>query len=325
MHDLERMARKSRLGRQVRQARRGLRAVRLARSILGVLLSLALLAVGLVALAYVVTNRANGTMVTSLGETRRYIVHVPQSYDGTTAVPLVISIHGYMDWAAHQEMMTGWSALADEEGFIVVYPLGTEFPRRWRAYATEGEAAQADVVFLTELIDKLGGEYVIDPARIYVNGLSNGAGMSLRLACEAPERVAALGLVAGAYLLPWEACAAEQAVPAVVFHGTADPLVPFGGGPSESFDEPFPEMVGWVDSLAERNGCSGETALPQSGAVGGVQYTGCTAEVRFYVIEGGGHTWPGGEPLPESITGMTTDDISATEVMWAFFQAQPLP
>jgi polyhydroxybutyrate depolymerase len=114
-------------------------------------------------------------------------------------------------------------------------------------------------------------------------------------------------------------------VPAIVFHGTADPIVPYSGGPSKSFDIPFPSIPEWIDTLAERNGCTGApVGIPVSGDVSGTQFTNCEADVIFYTIAGGGHAWPGGGQLPEFIVGYTTRDVDATWTMWDFFQSHPL-
>ncbi len=145
------------------------------------------------------------------------------------------------------------------------------------------------------------------------------------LSCALADRIASVGMVSGAYLLPWDECQPSRKVPAVLFHGTADGVVPYYGGPSEPFDLPFPNIPEWARALAERNGCRAEPeGLPPSGDVSGVRYTGCEADVVFYTITGGGHAWPGGEPMPERIVGYTTDDIDATSVMWQFFEAHPL-
>ena len=291
-----------------------------------ILLGLPLLLVLSMGAFYLIANRSNGT-VESSGETRRYLLYVPESYDPSTPTPLVISIHGFAEWPAHQMQVSGWNELADQHGFIVVYPMGTSFPLRWSAFgASNGDSdAGRDVDFISALIDQLSAEYNIDPQRIYANGLSNGGGMSFALACMLSERIAAVGMVSGAYMLPWEQCNPARAVPAMVFHGSADEIVPYQGGPSHMFELPFPNIPAFVAALAQHNGCSGETVeLPASGDASGVQYTDCTADLIFYTITGGGHGWPGGEPIPEWIVGYTSMDINATQVMWEFFQAHPL-
>lgn len=290
--------------------------------ILGLPASLILMAAG----AFLLAHRTNGTLISS-GERRSYLLYVPESYNPAVPTPLVISIHGFAEWPAHQMDISRWNDLADRYGFIVVYPSGTGFPLRWRAYQIPGYGTDlnADVVFISDLIDQLSGEYNLDSTRIYANGLSNGGGMSFLLSCELSERIAAFGGVSGAYLLPWEACHPARQVPAILFHGTADPIVPFQGGPSRSFDIPFPNIPGWVDMLASRNGCDDDPqALPASGDASGIQYTNCAADVVFFTIAGGGHSWPGGEPIPEFIVGSTTQDLDATRLMWEFFQQHPL-
>ena len=277
-------------------------------------------------MAFSLLNKTNGRLESS-GETRRYLLYVPESYDPTTPTPLVISLHGYAEWPAHQMQISRWNELADQHGFLVVYPSGTDFPLRWRAYGAPGSAndPMLEVTFISALIDQLSAEYNLDPARIYANGLSNGGGMSFTLACMLSERIAAAGMVSGAYLLPWEQCNPVRPVPAVVFHGTADEIVPYLGGPSHAFELPFPNIPDFVDTLAERNGCAREASqLPANGEVSGIQFTGCAADLVFYTIAGGGHGWPGGEPIPEWIVGHTTMDIDATQIMWQFFTQHPL-
>ena len=252
---------------------------------------------------------------------------MPESYDPTVPTPLVISLHGFVEWPAHQMEISHWNDLADQYGFIVVYPSGTSFPLRWRAYRPSGSDTDlmVDVTFISDLIDKLSASYHIDATRIYANGLSNGGGMTFLLSCKLSERIAAIGSVAGAYLLPWEECNPSRQVPAILFHGTADPIVPFQGGPSGSFDLPFPSIPEWADELAARNGC-GKPALElsSSGDVSGIQYPDCSADVVFYTVAGGGHSWPGGKPLPKIITGYTSQDVDATRLMWDFFEQHPL-
>jgi polyhydroxybutyrate depolymerase len=291
------------------------------------LIGLAAALVLILTIAFRIANHTNGAIVSS-GENRAYLLYISDQYDASTPTPLVISIHGYADWPAHQMQLSRWNDLADQYGFLVVYPSGTNFPMRWRTQGEPGSAADPmrEVTFIVDLIDRLASDYNIDPNRIYANGLSNGGGMSFVLACHLSERIAAVGLVSGAYLFPWESCRLSRPVPAIVFHGTDDPIVPYYGGPSRSFDIPFPSVPDWVDALASHNRCAGTPRdLQPMGDVRGLEYRDCGAEVLFYTVEGGGHTWPGGEPLPEWITGTTTYDIDATQMMWEFFQQHPMP
>ena len=284
-----------------------------------ILIVLSMLAIGAATLAilFSIADRTNGQLV-STGQVRRYLVHVPASYNGSQPVPLVISIHGFVEWPAHQMKISGWNELADKEGFIVVYPSGTGFPKRWRTNGTSME----DVTFISDLIDEMERQYNIDLARIYANGLSNGGGMSFLLGCKLSDRIAAIGVVAGAYSLPLDDCNPSRFVPMIAFHGTDDPIVNYHGQPGREGGTPLPDIPEWMAALAVKHNCiSDSRELLADGNVSGVNYSGCSdgADVVLYTVEGGGHTWPGGYPLPEWLTGLTFQDIDATQMMWDFF------
>lgn len=303
------------------------KAVRFILIVLAGVSALAILIILLGGLAFAIVNRTNGKLISS-GETRRYLLHVPEDLDISQPVPLVITIHGFAQWPANQMNVSQWNPIADRDGFIVVYPSGTGFPKRWQSFPQSPDDPSKDVIFISDLIYTLSAQHNIDPARIYVNGLSNGGGMTFLLGCELADRIAATGTVAGAFVLPMKECTPSRTVPLIAFHGTADPIVPFHGGPSKSFDIPFPDIPQWISERAALNGCDAvPKKLPASGDVSGIRYTGCMdgADVVFYTIEGGGHTWPGGHPLPKWITGYTSMDISASETMWEFFKQYTLP
>lgn len=278
--------------------------------------------------ALLVIQHSNGSVVSG-GVKRKYLLYVPPSYDPSTPTPLVISMHGFSDWPAHQMNMSGWNELAAQEGFIAVYPMGTGLPLRWKLYDYEDPQANPtqDILFIADLIDQLSRQYNIDPARIYANGLSNGGGMAQALACTLSERIAAVGSVSGAYLYPLAKCTSGRAVPMIAFHGTADPIVPYNGGSSKSFDIPFPSIPNFIKWIAEINRCTlnieeifdGET-------VSGIRYKGCreNADVVFYSIEDGGHSWPGGKAMPHWMVGETNQEVNATRLMWEFFKEHPL-
>ena len=268
-----------------------------------------------------VLDETNGEIVSS-GETRKYLLYVPPSYDRNKPTPLVVSMHGAALWPANQKNLSGWNTLADQQGFIVVYPSGTGIPRKW------GKAA--DVKFFSDLLDTLQASYNIDPARIYVNGFSNGGGMALELGCKLTNRIAAVGTVAPALLLPWSMCADSRPVPMITFHGTADPLALFNGGTSLASPPKFitgktilfESAPTWTANWARRNGYTPAPVESVAADVTRLDYTHCTndAAVVFYTIQGGGHTWPGGKPGPEWWVGSTSNGVDATGLMWAFFR-----
>jgi len=290
-----------------------------------VLIALPAIVAPIEAVAFYSANRDNGSFVSS-GEKREYVLYVPRSYDRSRPTPLVISMHGAGLWGAAQRDISRWNELADMKGFIVVYPsgVGGSGVRIWRA--EPGEGLTKDVRFISDLIDTLSASYNIDSTRIYANGLSNGGGMSFALSCTLSDRIAAVGMVGAAQTLPWRWCTDERPVPVISFHGTADPDVPYNGGPSWISPRPFPNVPRWSANWAKRNRC-GDNPLESkvAGDVTRREYTGCAADaaVVLYTIQGGGHTWPGGMPLPEWFVGRTTRSIDATSLMWAFFVAHP--
>src|SRR2546426_8481903 len=182
----------------------------------------------LIAAAWIyVLDRTNGAIVSS-GQKREYLLYVPSSYDRAKLTPLVISMHGAAEWPAQQMNLSRWNRLAETQGFIVVYPSGSDVPKIWHVERSAG--LMQDVRFISELIDTLEAAYNIDPTRIYADGVSNGGGMAFVLSCALSDRIAAVGMVAAARSLPWSWCTDHRAVPMITFHGTADPIAPYNGG-----------------------------------------------------------------------------------------------
>ena len=299
------------------------------RVVLGAMLALIGLPVAVVpieAVSFYSANRDNGFLVSS-GEKREYLLYVPKSYDQSKPTPLVISMHAAGLWGAAQKETSRWNDLADAKGFIVVYPsgVGGKGLRVWRA--EPGDDLAKDVRFISELIDTLSASYNIDSTRIYANGLSNGGGMAFALSCTLSNRIAAVGMVAAAQTLPWRWCTDERPVPMVAFHGTADPDIPYNGGASWISPRLFPNVPGWAANWARRNRCDPNPVESIVAAdVTRRAYGKCAndADVVLYTVRGGGHTWPGGTPLPEWFVGRTTGSIDATSLMWAFFSGHPL-
>ena len=143
--------------------------------------------------------------------------------------------------------------------------------------------------------------------------------MANRLACEAADMFAAVAPVAGAYT-QHEECDPVRPVPMMIFHGDADPVVPYNGA-----GELFPPVEDFAAGWAVRNGCDTE---PDDSVVAPDvterRWAECDAgaDVVLYIIDDGGHGWPGtARPGAEAVT---TDSISATDLIWEFFEAHPL-
>jgi polyhydroxybutyrate depolymerase len=267
------------------------------------------------------------------GRSRTYLLHVPA---GSTSEPrpLVLVFHGGASNAAATERLTGFNDLANREDFLVAYPNGSgrlAAVLTWNAGRCCGYAVENridDVAFVRAILDDIGAVARVDAARVYATGISNGGQMSYRLAVDMPDRIAAVAPVAGS--LEVEAPAAQTPVSVVHFHGTNDENLPMAGGRGTrgvagvSFTSVAASLAPWVKA----GGCKPEPAverLPDRARDGTSverrSYPGCKPgiEVVLYVIEGGGHSWPG-RPARERLLGVATRQISATEVMWQHFR-----
>ena len=272
------------------------------------------------------SNRSNGAFVSS-GQKREYLLYVPRNYDRTKPTPLVISMHGAGGWPAQQMKLSGWNRLADAHGFIVVYPSAAEGvgPRIW--HVDRGAGLMRDVKFISALIDTVAAAYHIDRSMIFANGLSNGGGMTFVLSCTLADRIAAFGMVAAAQTLPWSWCRDRRPAPMIAFHGTDDHLIRYRGGQSGISQISFPNVVTWTKNWARRNQCDDRPVDSVLAAdVMRREYIKCAgdAAVVLYTITGGGHTWPGGTPMPEWWVGRTSNGVDATSEQWKFFREHPL-
>lgn len=272
------------------------------------------------------TTAVAGTMALS-GDTRQYLLYVPATYDRAKPSPLVISLHPAMSWPAAQMEFSRWNTVADEHGFLVVYPAGTgSGPKVWLMHGRATPSHMPDVVFISRLIERIAASYNIDRTRIYADGFSNGGGMAFALSCTLSDRIAAVGMVAAARSLDFAWCADRRPTPSIAFHGTADPIVAYEGGPTPVGPDVFPSVRGFTAEWARRNRCdpiAAETAVTAD--VVRLEYSDCAdaADVVLYTVNHGGHQWPGGRSLPEILVGHYTADIDATRLMWTFFSEHP--
>lgn len=251
---------------------------------------------------------------------RDYLIHIPpklakgQWRDNGKPVqplPLVVAMHGGAANASHMEQISGFSALADDQGFIAVYPEG--FLLSWNAGDCCGPAKISntdDVGYLKKITEKLAGAGLADKGRMYATGFSNGAGMAYRLACELPGRFAAIGVVSAAMAM--RRCDPGP-VSVLVMHGTADRNVPYNGGGRRDFNDPppFPPVSYAIDYWRKANKLPPlSRPLRAAGRALNCQSTGPPQgrqEVALCRVEGGPHRWPDG----------------AAKQLWSFFAAQP--
>jgi polyhydroxybutyrate depolymerase len=281
------------------------------------------------------------------GKTRSYRLHVPAGYDGEPTA-LVVSMHGFLSNPLEQAKFSGMSEVADERGFIVVYPSGAGEPPAWNAgdCCEYVERERDDVAFIGALVDAVGESACIDLARVYATGHSNGGFLSHRIACELSDRIAAIASVSGVLGVAPADCQPERPVPVLQIHGDADPTIPYGGGSPEGWELLYPglpaptyrSVAETVSFWREHDGCdASRTQVYSEGDANCQRYDGCDAgsEVTLCTLSGGGHTWPGGDPtaleamvlgLPvTSLIGVTSTSLDASAYIWDFFERHPLP
>jgi len=251
--------------------------------------------------------------ITSGGVQRTFLLYQPSSYHKGTPIPLVLDFHGLGADAPGEQALSGFTPKAEAEGFIVVYPNGLD--NAWRT-----GPASPDVQFTRDLISQLEAVYSIDPKRIYVAGMSNGGGMTNRLGCDLADIIAAIGPVAGAYNF-WKQCQPARPIPVIAFHGLTDKVVPYEGA-GEGIAEP--PIHTWAEAWANRNGCAPTPSVTQPvPSVTAETWGNCSqnADVILYTLDHHGHSWPGSAMLPQ----ITSQAINATDLIWDFFKAHPLP
>jgi len=186
---------------------------------------------------------------------------VPSGYDPATPAPLIVLLHGYTSSGAAQDAYMGFSAIADEFGFLMLTPDGlidgggSSFWNATDACCNFWASTVSDSDFLRGLIGETRSLYNIDPRRIYVTGHSNGGFMSYRMACDHADLVAAIASLAGATWDDPADCNPSEPVDILQIHGTADATIAYAGG--FIVGVPYPSAAGSVDRWNTLNGCSG--------------------------------------------------------------------
>lgn len=247
--------------------------------------------------------------------TREYLMYQPDTIDANT--PILIVMHGFTSNSFNIQSLSDFNSLADEHGFVVVYPQGTDNPApHWDANLTFSEVD--DVGFLVALVEYLQTEYTLSTEDVFATGFSNGGFMSYTLACEAPDTFKAIasvsGLMSGA---TWQTCDLDTPMNVLHIHGLADMVVPsdgtmtpiggWGGAPT------IEEMMQYWKDL---NGTQVEEEIIINNYSTGYRYTSDVNEhqVWLYLIEDYPHAWPG-----PNDNVMLDEGFSASELIWDFF------
>lgn len=262
---------------------------------------------------------------------RTYMTHLPTGYNPSNHYPLVLCFHGGQNGA--QSAQLGWQAIAymsnlsqkaDTAGFIVVYPEGTVINnnRTWNAGGCCQPATTNnidDVGFVSSLIDTLKNDYPIDSLRVYASGSSNGALLCYRLACELPNKIAAIASISGTQ--EYFPCNPTQKMPIINFHSKVDIAVPYNGGVGQGpSGTNFTSQDSTMQLWTSLNNCATRDTVFNGG---NTNYTfirihncSCQVEYHHYATSDGGHSWPSGNPNNNPVSYQ----VNATNVLWSFFQ-----
>lgn len=265
------------------------------------------------------------------GLTREYLVHVPKSFEPGRAMPMLLALHGGGGDADYQADDSKYRLISKSEqaGFIAVFPNGySRFPSgilaTWNAGGCCAGAVKNnvdDVGFIRELIARMERQTSIDPKRIFATGMSNGAMMSWRLACELPE-IRGIAPVEGTDNT--STCSPAHPVPVIEFHAVNDEMVNFNGGPGPNsftrtnFTSVPASQAKWVQ--LDRAEAQPTRVLTVAGAhcdLHPARRGG--APVELCVTDAGGHSWPGGGT--QQGRKQPSMAISANDLMWKFFSS----
>jgi polyhydroxybutyrate depolymerase len=274
------------------------------------------------------------------GVRRSCLVHIPPGYHADQPLPLVVVVHGAFDTAEGIEKISGFSALADRENFVVLYPNGMGlfgFLQHWNAGHCCGKAAEEnwdDVGFIAAAIEDVQSRLAIDADRIYMVGFSNGGMLTYRFAAEKGEILAAAAPMAAsiggrpsADAPAWHIPHPAKPLALMIVHGLADDDVPYEGGVSRhrGGTRTYWSVEESVKFWVSRNGCEQRSADADADddRVHLKSWKNCRddADISLLLIQGWGHVWPGPyftSDLPEA---EPLRDFDAAEIIWAFFKS----
>jgi polyhydroxybutyrate depolymerase len=254
---------------------------------------------------------------------RKYRLYVPNIYTGSQSVPLILNLHGYTSNALQQQLYSNFMPIADTANFLMVYPEG-KAPLGNQYWNAGFGGTENDVLFMSDLIDSLKLIYNIDLNSIYSCGMSNGGIMSYYLACNLPNRIAAIASVTGSMLKTWFSCAPSRPFPIMEIHGPADGTVNYLG------DATFAPIDSVVKKWSSHNNCNPapttfsvpNISLTDNSTALHYVYSGGTSgsSVELYKVIGGGHSWPGAF----AFLANTNQDFSASVEIWRFFRKYKL-
>ncbi|MBO3750222.1 hypothetical protein J5X84_29410 [Streptosporangiaceae bacterium NEAU-GS5] len=241
-----------------------------------------------------------------------YLLTVPAGFPNTIPAPVVLNYHGLGSNATQQDAYTRFPIAGANLGYIIATPeTVTGLPGWVLPGFGHSNDPQIEIRAATALLDQVESVLCVDTKREFAAGMSNGAGMATALICGLDGRLAAVAPVSGINLA--KPCATPRPTSIITFHGTADRVVPYEGGriglprvigryqvPAWLQNLKVPAVQATVELWAGRMSCAGKPASSAPAADVTLRtYQGCAggATVEQYVVDGGGHTWPGGVRL----------------------------
>ncbi len=264
------------------------------------------------------------------GTSRQYEIFRPTGITGPA--PAVFLLHGGGGTGAQLERFTDFDRVAASAGIVAVYPQGLD--REWNDHRGPGAQSEADDEgFLLDLIDRLAAKGLVDPARVYIAGISNGGLMALDMACSHADRIAGIAVVAASFPVGYR-CNPARALPTIFVHGTQDRFIPFEGGRiAGQFSAERGNVVSaeeTVDFFVRAANCRtrdrqslADPSPPDGTHVTIFRYGGCQTggAVESVIVEGGGHSWPGARQgfLLDHLLGPASRAVDTSAELWRFF------
>ena len=258
-------------------------------------------------------DQAIGTLLRRIeveGETREYLIHIPNSYDTTKSVPIMLNFHGFGGSASDYMQEADMRSLAEADTFILIYPQGSYLNgfSHWNACPIGGDnkSDADDFGFVEDIIDEISSQYNIDMERIYAAGYSNGGMMAYGLANYKSDLIAAVASVSGAML----DCIGNTShpMPVIHLHGTSDIVIPYNGG--NGWNSAQSTLDHWIDF--NNTTTNPIVSTENSGGMTIEHYVydqgDSSVSVEHYKYIGGDHVW----------VNATFQGQNTSELVWNF-------
>ncbi|WP_335119783.1 extracellular catalytic domain type 1 short-chain-length polyhydroxyalkanoate depolymerase [Nostoc sp.] len=256
------------------------------------------------------------------GKLRTYYFYTPKSYNPDRPMPLVLVFHGDDGSGRSISNVTRFNELADQKGFIVVYPDGID--QKW-SLRGNAQGRVDDVLFVSALIDHLQQQISIDSHKVYATGFSRGGILTQALACKLPDKIAGFASVAGSLPVRLKPnCQPQTPISMLMINGTNDHDVLYEGD-DHTQRGALVSISDMVDFWRSHDQCTSSNQSPQFSEVQVKTslYKGCSgnSEVWQLAVVNGGHFWPGGSSTDESLNKFNAKlGLNASETIWNFFQ-----